>query len=107
MNPIRWLAAIVAAVSLSAAEPKLKGVHDAMESMIRSNEVAGAVTVVVTKDKTLHLDSAGFSDGDEDVSLLPLWNGRVDPLYESRVRADARANQSSLMRKVRIPIVPG
>ncbi len=55
--------ALVGAVALSAADaPKLPGVGAAMRAMIASNEVAGAVTVVVGKDKTLHLESTGFAD---------------------------------------------
>ena len=33
-----------------------------MQEMIAKNEIAGAVTVVVTKDKILHLESTGFAD---------------------------------------------
>jgi len=45
-----------------AGEPKLPGIDAAMAEMISKNEIAGAVTVVVGKDKLLHLESAGFSD---------------------------------------------
>jgi len=41
---------------------KLPGVRAAMEKMIATNEIAGAVTVVVTKDKVLHFESTGFAD---------------------------------------------
>ena len=33
-----------------------------MQEMIAKNEIAGAVTVVVTKDKVLHLETTGFAD---------------------------------------------
>ena len=33
-----------------------------MQDMIGKNEIAGAVTVVVSKDKVLHLETAGFAD---------------------------------------------
>jgi CubicO group peptidase (beta-lactamase class C family) len=48
--------------TIAAAEPTLPGVGQAMEKMVARNEVAGAVTMVVTKDKVLHLESTGFAD---------------------------------------------
>jgi CubicO group peptidase (beta-lactamase class C family) len=49
-------------LSLSANEPKLPGVGSAMQEMIYKNEIAGAVTVVASKDKVLHLETSGFAD---------------------------------------------
>lgn len=49
-------------VATFPAQPKLPGVGDAMEKMIQNNEIAGAVTVVVSKDTMLHLESTGFAD---------------------------------------------
>ncbi len=43
-------------------EPQLPGIGAAMQEMITKNEVAGAVTVVVTKDKVVHLEANGFAD---------------------------------------------
>src|SRR5688572_18751633 len=43
-------------------EPILPGIGSAMEEMIAKNEIAGAVTVVVAKDKILHLESTGLAD---------------------------------------------
>jgi CubicO group peptidase (beta-lactamase class C family) len=45
-----------------AAEPTLPGVGVAMQEMVAKNEITGAVTVVVTKDKVLHLESTGLAD---------------------------------------------
>lgn len=45
-----------------AAPPRLPGVGNAMQAMITKNEIAGAITVVVTKDKTLHWETSGFAD---------------------------------------------
>ena len=45
-----------------AAEPKLPGIGAAMEAMIAKDEIAGAVTAVVTKDKVIHLETSGFAD---------------------------------------------
>jgi CubicO group peptidase (beta-lactamase class C family) len=43
-------------------EPKLPGIGAAMQAMIAKNEIAGAVTVVVSKDKVLHFESTGLAD---------------------------------------------
>jgi len=48
--------------SVFADPPRLSGIGDAMQEMVAKNEIAGAVTVVVTRDKLLHLESTGFAD---------------------------------------------
>jgi CubicO group peptidase (beta-lactamase class C family) len=64
MHPSRFLALLIVAsvVSTFAASPKLPGVDRAMQEMIARNEIAGAVTVVVSKSKTLDLESFGYAD---------------------------------------------
>lgn len=42
--------------------PKLPGVGATLQAAVTQNEIAGAVTVVVTQDKTLHLESTGHAD---------------------------------------------
>lgn len=49
-------------LSYSAAPPRLPGVGAAMEEMIGKKEIAGAVTVVVTKKKVVHLETSGLAD---------------------------------------------
>jgi CubicO group peptidase (beta-lactamase class C family) len=49
-------------VSVVAEEKVLSGVGAAMQEMVAKNEVSGAVTVVVSKDKVLHLESTGLAD---------------------------------------------
>src|SRR2546421_3352685 len=44
------------------AMPKLPGVGTAIQEMVTKNEIAGAVTVVVSPDKLLHLETTGFAD---------------------------------------------
>jgi CubicO group peptidase (beta-lactamase class C family) len=65
MRTIR-LSAIVAfsaVVSASSApDPTLPGIGAAMQDMIGKNEIAGAVTVVVSQDKILHLETTGLAD---------------------------------------------
>ena len=57
-----FLATLAFAASSFAAAPKLPGVGAAMEQMIAKNEIAGAVTIVLAKDKLLHLESTGHAD---------------------------------------------
>src|SRR5262245_5473233 len=52
----------VAALSAFAEAPKLPGVGATMQRQIQSNEIAGAVTVVIAKDKTVHFETTGFAD---------------------------------------------
>jgi alpha-L-fucosidase 2 len=46
----------------SYATPQLPGVGTAMQAAIDAHEIAGAVTVIVTKDKVLHLQASGLAD---------------------------------------------
>jgi CubicO group peptidase (beta-lactamase class C family) len=64
MRTIRLAAvfAFSAVVSAAAPDPTLPGIGGAMQDMIGKNEIAGAVTVVVSKDKVLHLETTGFAD---------------------------------------------
>ena len=58
------VAVLVFAASLTAIaqESKLPGVGAAMQELVSKNEVAGAVTVVVAKDRVLHLETTGSAD---------------------------------------------
>jgi CubicO group peptidase (beta-lactamase class C family) len=47
---------------VAADEPRLPGVGAAMERMVAADEIAGAVTVVVNRDRTLHLECTGLAD---------------------------------------------
>jgi CubicO group peptidase (beta-lactamase class C family) len=68
MRSSPFLASLVLTVALGlvrpafAAEPTLPGIGDAMQEMVAKNEVSGAVTVVLAKDKVLHLESTGLAD---------------------------------------------
>ncbi len=57
--------------SALADEPKLPGVGAAMQELIAKNEIAGAVTVVVTKDQVIHLESNGFADVAAKKPMMP------------------------------------
>ncbi|MEP6914504.1 MAG: serine hydrolase domain-containing protein [Acidobacteriota bacterium] len=54
--------ALSAALTAFAQEPKLPGVGAAMQNMVAKNEIAGAVTMVVTKNDVKHLEATGFAD---------------------------------------------
>lgn len=54
--------ALLSAQFALAAEPTLPKIGPAMEDMVSKKEVAGAVTLVVTKDKVLHLEATGLAD---------------------------------------------
>jgi CubicO group peptidase (beta-lactamase class C family) len=54
--------ALSATLTPFIAEQKLPGIGTAMQAVIAKNEVAGAVTAVVARDKVLHLDASGFAD---------------------------------------------
>ena len=64
MHPRLLLAgwAFSLALTASAAAPELVGVGAAMEALVAKHEVAGAVTMVVDKDKVLHLGTTGLAD---------------------------------------------
>jgi hypothetical protein len=64
MQPCQYLAAVFLSAALCAygAAPKLPGIDSAMQEMIAKNEIAGAVTVVVSKDKVLDAEAHGFAD---------------------------------------------
>src|SRR5581483_10538671 len=55
-------AALFLARSAFCDDPKLPGIGAAMEEMVKKKEVAGAVTIVETKDKILHMESTGLAD---------------------------------------------
>ena len=63
MSPSRTAVLMFAAsVTTFAATPTLPGVGAAMQEMVATHEVAGAVTAVVTKDRVLHLEATGSAD---------------------------------------------
>src|SRR5436309_8036340 len=76
-HPCRQLANLALSAGLCAAlpafadGPKLPGIGAAVQEMIAKNEIAGAVTVVVTKDKVLHLECTGFADVDAKKPMEP------------------------------------
>jgi CubicO group peptidase (beta-lactamase class C family) len=64
MKPYRLAIVLAFSATLTAAglEPTLPGIGTAMQEMIAKQEIGGAVTAVVTKDKILHFETTGFAD---------------------------------------------
>ncbi len=64
MSPRSFIVALALCIAIpaSARAPKLPGVGAAMQDAITHNEIAGAVTLVVGPDKTLHVESTGYAD---------------------------------------------
>ena len=69
MIPIRAaapLAPLIASLLLVSAvraeSPKLPGVGAALQEQVDRHEIAGAVTMVVSKDRVLHLETTGLAD---------------------------------------------
>jgi CubicO group peptidase (beta-lactamase class C family) len=63
MNPRHIVVlALAASMTAFAAEPTLPGVGAAMQEMVTKQEVTGAVTAVVAKDRVLHLEATGSAD---------------------------------------------
>jgi len=59
---IPLLCSAVLANPLRAEPPKLPGVGAALREQIDRHEIAGAVTMVVSKDRVLHLETTGLAD---------------------------------------------
>jgi CubicO group peptidase (beta-lactamase class C family) len=62
---------LLAALSALGEPPSLPGVGDAMKDMVAKNEIAGAVTIVVSKDKVLHLETTGYADVAGKKPMMP------------------------------------
>jgi len=63
MTATRIAALVLAAtVTASAQAPKLPAVGAAMQELVTKQEISGAVTAVVAKDRVLHLEATGLAD---------------------------------------------
>jgi CubicO group peptidase (beta-lactamase class C family) len=56
------IAIAVPVYAQQASTPKLPGVHEAMQAYIDRGDMSGAITIVTSKDKLLHLDVAGLAN---------------------------------------------
>ena len=76
----------------ASSDAKLPGVGAAMQAMIERNEIAGAVTAVVTKDKVIHFETTGLADvaaKRADGARQPLLDRLDDQAGHRRRGADA------------------
>ncbi len=72
MSATRLAALVLAAtVPASAQAPKLPAVDAAMQEMVARQEVSGAVTAVVAKDRVLHLEATGLADLASKRPMMP------------------------------------
>jgi len=62
LHPFLCLALFASAVLPAPAAPELPGVSAAMQASVDAHEIAGAVTLVATRDKVVHLGATGFAD---------------------------------------------
>ena len=58
----RYAVLLFAPLLASGASAEFPGVSAAMRKAVENGEIAGAVTVVVTKDRVLHCDATGLAD---------------------------------------------
>lgn len=56
------MTATVLMATVSAAEPKLPGIAAAIQPSIDTHEIAGAVTLVISRDQIVHFETHGFAD---------------------------------------------
>jgi CubicO group peptidase (beta-lactamase class C family) len=56
------VASLLLVSALRAEPPKLPGVGAALQEQVDRHEIAGAVTMVVSKDRVLHLETTGLAD---------------------------------------------
>jgi CubicO group peptidase (beta-lactamase class C family) len=64
MSTVRLALTLALSVTLTvvAREPTIPGVGRAMQEMIARQEIAGAVTVIVTRNTIVHLEATGLAD---------------------------------------------
>ena len=62
LHPLLCLVLFASAVLPAPAAPELPGVSAAMQASVDAHEIAGAVTLVATRDKVVHLGATGFAD---------------------------------------------
>ena len=54
--------ATVLSTALTAADPRLSGITAALQPALDEKEIAGAVTLVISREKILHFETHGFAD---------------------------------------------
>lgn len=70
----RFLALLILlspAAAFAADAPSLPGIREKMQAFVASNDISGAVTLVVSKDGIIHLDAVGMADIDAKKPMQP------------------------------------
>jgi CubicO group peptidase (beta-lactamase class C family) len=92
MSPCRLTIVLAVSATLTAfaqerklpgTDPRLPDVGMAMQAMIATNEIAGAVTAVVARDKILHFETTGLADVAAKRPMAPgAWGTQawIDPV---------------------------
>jgi CubicO group peptidase (beta-lactamase class C family) len=62
MKLLRLLPLLLPALLLAAEPPKLPGIGEAMQKHVAAGAISGAVTMVITKDRILHLEATGLAE---------------------------------------------
>src|SRR6185295_5099968 len=68
---LAFCATLFLALSAFAEPPHLPMIGEAMQDLVAKNEIAGAVTAVVSKDKVLHLEATGLADVTSNKPMKP------------------------------------
>ena len=68
-RPILLLVTLLLAGACLAADPKIDAISQRMKESIDRKEIAGAVTLVVSPEKVVHIDAAGRADIAADVPM--------------------------------------
>jgi CubicO group peptidase (beta-lactamase class C family) len=71
LSRLSVLLAVLAAPAFVLAAPQLPGIGAAMEEKIAAKEIAGAVTLVLTKDRMVHLEATGHADLETKRPMTP------------------------------------
>ena len=62
LTPLLSAALVLSVASSAWAAPEMPAVTAAMQGAVDAHEIAGAVTLVATRDKVVHLGTTGFAD---------------------------------------------
>ncbi len=78
MSRTHTACSMILALPMLAADtpPKLPGIGTAMQTAVEAREIAGAVTMVVSKDKIVHCEATGLADIAKNDPIRPdsmLW----------------------------------
>jgi CubicO group peptidase (beta-lactamase class C family) len=71
LNHVLFRAAAACLALVAQAAPTLPGIGAAMQAVVDERQVSGAVTLVATKDKVVHLEATGLADLENQKPMEP------------------------------------